>query len=83
MGVFGAFSLYQPMRFPICSRPLFTTPKLPTLPLMTFETNMLPSVESSHPGTQSGRFFSAAATSHESFGSIWYSGSSTLLRMSR
>ena len=32
---------------------------------------MLPSVESSQPGTNIGRFFSAAARSQESFGSIW------------
>jgi hypothetical protein len=32
---------------------------------------MLPIVESSQPGTTIGRFFSAAATIHESFGSIW------------
>jgi predicted AlkP superfamily pyrophosphatase or phosphodiesterase len=30
-----------------------------------------PRVESSQPGTNMGRFFSAAATIHESFGSIW------------
>ncbi len=42
---------------------------------------MLPMVESSHPGTYIGRFFSAAATSQLSFGSIWWEGSSTPLRM--
>ena len=32
---------------------------------------MLPSVESSQPGTKIGRFRSAAASSQLSFGSIW------------
>ena len=44
---------------------------LEMLPLMWLATKMLPSVESSQPGVMMGRFFSAAAKSHESEGSIW------------
>ncbi len=40
-------------------------------PSMQCAAKMLPSVASSQPGTMIGRFFSAAASSHESFGSIW------------
>ena len=45
--------------------------------VMTWPAYMLPSVASSQPGTNIGRFFSAAASSHEFFGSIWYSFFST------
>ena len=38
---------------------------------MQWPAYMLPSVESSQPGTNIGRFFSAAAIIQESFGSIW------------
>ena len=41
-----------------------------TSPEMQCPEYMLPSVESSQPGTNIGRFFSAAAIIHESFGSI-------------
>jgi deoxyhypusine synthase len=42
-----------------------------TSPEMQCPAYMLPSVESSHPGTNMGRFLSAAAIIHEFFGSIW------------
>jgi len=40
-------------------------------PVITWLAYMLPIVESSQPGTTIGRFFSAAASIHESRGSIW------------
>jgi len=39
-------------------------------PLITFDAKMFPVVESSQPGQTIGRFFLAASTIHESFGSI-------------
>jgi hypothetical protein len=42
-----------------------------TSPEMQWPEYMLPRVESSQPGTNMGRFFSAAATIQEFFGSIW------------
>ncbi len=39
-------------------------------PLITLDAKMFPVVESSQPGQTIGKFFSAAATIQESFGSI-------------
>ena len=40
-------------------------------PAMQKAVYTLPSEESSQPGTKIGKSFSAAATNHECFGSIW------------
>jgi hypothetical protein len=40
-------------------------------PSMQWAAKMFPRVESSHPGTTTGRFFSQAARSQLSLGSIW------------
>ncbi len=53
------------------SMPVRTVWTFLTFPLSTCPAYMLPSVASSQPGTTIGRFFSAAAISQESFGSIW------------
>jgi hypothetical protein len=53
------------------SMPVRTVCTFFTSPEMQWPAYMLPSVESSQPGTNIGRFFSAAATIHEFFGSIW------------
>ena len=51
--------------------PPFTVCTFLMLPSITCEAKMLPVVESSQPGTMIGRFFCAAASIHEFFGSIW------------
>ena len=53
------------------SMPVRTVCTFLTSPAMQCAAKMLPSVESSQPGTKIGRFFSAAASSQLSFGSIW------------
>ena len=64
-------SVYQSASHVMYSMPDLTVCGLSTSPLSTCAAKMLPVVESSQPGTTMGRFFSAAATSHESRGSIW------------
>ena len=59
------------------SMPVRTVWTFFTSPVKTWPAYMLPSVASSQPGTNIGRFFSIAASSHEFFGSIWYSFFST------
>ncbi len=58
------------------SMPVRTVWTFRTSSVITCPVYMLPSVESSQPGTKIGRFFSAAASTHEFFGSIWYEPSS-------
>jgi hypothetical protein len=58
------------------SIPDFTTWGLFTFPFRQCEAKMFAEVLSSHPGTKIGRFFSQAATSQLSAGSIWYSEAS-------
>jgi hypothetical protein len=53
------------------SMPVRTVCTFFTSPVMQWPAYMLPSVASSHPGTNIGRFFSAAASSQLFFGSIW------------
>ncbi len=55
------------------SMPVRTVWTFFTSPVITCPEYMLPRVESSHPGTNIGRFFSIAASIQEFFGSIWYS----------
>ena len=53
------------------SMPVRTVWTFFTSPAMQWPAYMFPSVASSHPGTQIGRFFSQAASIHEFRGSIW------------
>jgi hypothetical protein len=53
------------------STPVLIVPAFLMSPLRQCAAYMLPSVESSQPGTNIGRFFSAAAIIQLSFGSIW------------
>src|SRR5580698_3317236 len=64
---------YQSANLIMYSMPVRTVCTLHTSPEMQWPAYMLPSVESSQPGTNIGRSRSAAANSHESFGSISYS----------
>ncbi len=70
-GLFGAVFVYHSARNCMYSMPVLTVWTFFTSPSMQCAAKMLPSVESSQPGTKIGRFFSAAARSHESLGSIW------------
>src|SRR5690606_1044479 len=77
---FAEVSLYQSINLFMYSRPVLTVRIESTLLFLTCPTNILPSVESSQPGTKMGRFFSAAASNQEFLGSISYSCSSFLER---
>ena len=70
-GVFVAVSVYQRASSIMYSMPPRMVVAFFTLPPITCAANMFPSVESSQPGTNIGRFFSAAAIIQLSFGSIW------------
>ena len=63
-------SWYQRASSIMYSTPDRTTDELEIFSIMHEAANMLPRVESSHPGTKIGRFFSAAARSQECAGSI-------------
>jgi hypothetical protein len=63
--------VYQSASSIMYSMPVRTVWTFFTSPAMQWPAYMLPSVESSQPGTKIGRFFSAAASSQLSFGSIW------------
>ena len=72
VGLARAFKPLMPPGSAIVSSPLRTIWKFDSSFERTCDTKMFPSVESSQPGTKMGRFFSAAASSHEPAGSIWY-----------
>ena len=61
---------YQSASTIMYSMPVRTVWTFLTSPAMQWPAKMLPSVESSQPGTNIGRSLSAAASSQESFGSI-------------
>src|SRR5690606_23776900 len=60
---------YHSVRYIMYSIPDFTVEAF-KLPLITLAAKIFPVVESSQPGHTIGKFFSAAATIQESFGSI-------------
>src|ERR1700738_4172336 len=69
-GVLAVSSVYHLASSIMYSTPLRITVTFFTLPPITCAANIFPSVESSQPGTKTGRSFSAAAIIQLSLGSI-------------
>ena len=83
IGLVAEVAVYQSASAIMYSIPPRTVWTLAILPAMQCAAKMLPSVESSQPGTNSGRFRSAAACTQESRGSIWYAWASFPARRMR